>query len=36
VQQLVQGCIAQGMGGDDMMALLPRLRREAGLESVSG
>lgn len=31
VQQLVQGCIAQGMGEMDFMALLPRLRREAGL-----
>lgn len=31
VQQLVQGCIAQGMGELDFMALLPRLRREAGL-----
>jgi 3-hydroxyisobutyrate dehydrogenase-like beta-hydroxyacid dehydrogenase len=31
VQQLVQGCIATGMGERDFMALLPRLRREAGL-----
>jgi 3-hydroxyisobutyrate dehydrogenase-like beta-hydroxyacid dehydrogenase len=31
--QLVQGCIAMGMADDDFMALLPRLRREAGLES---
>jgi 3-hydroxyisobutyrate dehydrogenase-like beta-hydroxyacid dehydrogenase len=31
VQQLVQGCIAQGMGDIDFMSLLPRLRREAGL-----
>jgi len=31
VQQLVQGCIGEGMGDDDMMVLLPRLRREAGL-----
>jgi 3-hydroxyisobutyrate dehydrogenase-like beta-hydroxyacid dehydrogenase len=30
-QQLVQGCMAMGMGDDDFMALLPRLRREAGL-----
>ncbi|MDW5594513.1 NAD(P)-dependent oxidoreductase [Conexibacter stalactiti] len=30
-QQLVQGCISQGMGQLDLMALLPRLRREAGL-----
>ena len=28
---LVQGCIATGMGERDFMALLPRLRREAGL-----
>jgi hypothetical protein len=27
----VQGCIAMGMADDDFMALLPRLRREAGL-----
>jgi 3-hydroxyisobutyrate dehydrogenase-like beta-hydroxyacid dehydrogenase len=32
VQQLVQGCIGQGMGDLDLMALLPRMRREAGLE----
>jgi 3-hydroxyisobutyrate dehydrogenase-like beta-hydroxyacid dehydrogenase len=32
VQQLVQGCIGQGMGDDDLMCLLPRLRREAGLD----
>ena len=31
VQDLVQGCIDDGMGDDDMMALLPRLRRLAGL-----
>jgi 3-hydroxyisobutyrate dehydrogenase-like beta-hydroxyacid dehydrogenase len=31
VRELVQACIDDGMGGDDMMALLPRLRREAGL-----
>ena len=30
-QQLVQGCIASGMGDGDMTVLLPRLRREAGL-----
>jgi 3-hydroxyisobutyrate dehydrogenase-like beta-hydroxyacid dehydrogenase len=30
VQQLVQGCIASGWADDDLMALLPRLRREAG------
>jgi 3-hydroxyisobutyrate dehydrogenase-like beta-hydroxyacid dehydrogenase len=30
-QQLVEGCIASGMGDDDLTALLPRLRREAGL-----
>lgn len=32
VQQLVQACIGSGMGEQDMMALLPRLRREAGLD----
>jgi 3-hydroxyisobutyrate dehydrogenase-like beta-hydroxyacid dehydrogenase len=31
LQQLVQGCISQGMGDIDFMSLLPRLRREAGL-----
>jgi 3-hydroxyisobutyrate dehydrogenase-like beta-hydroxyacid dehydrogenase len=31
VAQLLQGCIATGMGDIDLMALLPRLRREAGL-----
>ena len=30
-QQLVEGCIGSGMGDLDMTALLPRLRREAGL-----
>lgn len=30
-QQLVQGCVATGMGEWDLTALLPRLRREAGL-----
>jgi 3-hydroxyisobutyrate dehydrogenase-like beta-hydroxyacid dehydrogenase len=29
---LVRDCIAQGMGDDDLTVLLPRLRREAGLE----
>lgn len=29
-QQLVQGCIASGMGDLDLSALVPRLRREAG------
>jgi 3-hydroxyisobutyrate dehydrogenase-like beta-hydroxyacid dehydrogenase len=31
VQQLLLGCVAQGMGDLDFMALLPRMRREAGL-----
>jgi 3-hydroxyisobutyrate dehydrogenase-like beta-hydroxyacid dehydrogenase len=31
-QQLVEGCIATGMGDADFTALLPRLRREAGLD----
>jgi 3-hydroxyisobutyrate dehydrogenase-like beta-hydroxyacid dehydrogenase len=30
-QQLVEACIATGMGDDDFAALLPRLRRESGL-----
>lgn len=30
-QQLVEACIATGMGDADFTALLPRLRREAGL-----
>lgn len=30
-QQLLQGCIATGMGELDFSSLLPRLRREAGL-----
>jgi 3-hydroxyisobutyrate dehydrogenase-like beta-hydroxyacid dehydrogenase len=30
-QQMVEGCLAMGMADDDLMALLPRLRREAGL-----
>jgi 3-hydroxyisobutyrate dehydrogenase-like beta-hydroxyacid dehydrogenase len=29
-QQLVQGCIASGMGDMDISALVPRLRRESG------
>jgi 3-hydroxyisobutyrate dehydrogenase-like beta-hydroxyacid dehydrogenase len=32
VQQLLQACISTGMGDIDFMALLPRLRREAGLD----
>jgi 3-hydroxyisobutyrate dehydrogenase-like beta-hydroxyacid dehydrogenase len=32
-EQLVEACIATGMGDDDFTALLPRLRREAGLEA---
>lgn len=32
VQQLLQACISTGMGEIDMMALLPRLRRDAGLD----
>jgi 3-hydroxyisobutyrate dehydrogenase-like beta-hydroxyacid dehydrogenase len=31
VQQLVEGCIGSGWGDEDLMMLLPRLRREAGL-----
>ena len=31
IQQLVQGCISTGMADDDFIALVPRLRREAGL-----
>jgi 3-hydroxyisobutyrate dehydrogenase-like beta-hydroxyacid dehydrogenase len=31
-EQLVQACISLGMGEDDLTALLPRLRREAGLD----
>ena len=30
VQQLVEGCIAQGMGDLDLAVLVPRLEREAG------
>jgi 3-hydroxyisobutyrate dehydrogenase-like beta-hydroxyacid dehydrogenase len=32
IQQLVEGCIGSGWGELDLMALLPRLRREAGLD----
>jgi 3-hydroxyisobutyrate dehydrogenase-like beta-hydroxyacid dehydrogenase len=32
IQQLVEGCIGAGWGDHDLMALLPRLRREAGLD----
>jgi 3-hydroxyisobutyrate dehydrogenase-like beta-hydroxyacid dehydrogenase len=31
VQQLLLSCVAQGMGDLDFMALVPRMRREAGL-----
>jgi 3-hydroxyisobutyrate dehydrogenase-like beta-hydroxyacid dehydrogenase len=30
-QQMMEACVAMGMGDDDFTALLPRLRREAGL-----
>jgi 3-hydroxyisobutyrate dehydrogenase-like beta-hydroxyacid dehydrogenase len=30
-QQLLEACIAMGMGDDDFAAVLPRLRRDAGL-----
>jgi 3-hydroxyisobutyrate dehydrogenase-like beta-hydroxyacid dehydrogenase len=30
-QQLLEACIATGLGEADMTALLPRLRRDAGL-----
>jgi len=33
VQQLLHGCIASGMGDIDFTALVPRLRREAGLDA---
>jgi 3-hydroxyisobutyrate dehydrogenase-like beta-hydroxyacid dehydrogenase len=33
VQQLLQSCISTGMGDIDFMALLPRLKREAGLDT---
>ena len=32
---LVQDCIDQGMGDDDLTVLLPRLRHEAGLDSTA-
>ncbi len=32
IQQLVEGCIGSGWGDEDLMMLLPRLRREAGLD----
>jgi 3-hydroxyisobutyrate dehydrogenase-like beta-hydroxyacid dehydrogenase len=32
IQQLLEGCIGSGWGELDLMALLPRLRREAGLD----
>lgn len=32
IQPLIEECIARGMGDLDFMALLPRLRREVGLE----
>jgi hypothetical protein len=28
----MRDCVAAGLGGDDMTALLPNLRRKAGLE----
>jgi 3-hydroxyisobutyrate dehydrogenase-like beta-hydroxyacid dehydrogenase len=31
--ELMRDCVAAGMGGDDMTALLPNLRRKAGLET---
>jgi hypothetical protein len=30
VRGLLEDCMATGMGDDDLMALLPRLAREAG------
>jgi 3-hydroxyisobutyrate dehydrogenase-like beta-hydroxyacid dehydrogenase len=33
IQQLIVGCIGSGMGEADLMALLPRLQREAGRPS---
>lgn len=33
VQQLLQSCISTGMADIDFMALLPRLKREAGLDT---
>jgi 3-hydroxyisobutyrate dehydrogenase len=32
IQQLMEGCIGSGWGDLDLMTLLPRLRREAGME----
>jgi 3-hydroxyisobutyrate dehydrogenase-like beta-hydroxyacid dehydrogenase len=32
IQQLFEGCIGSGWGDLDLMAVLPRLRREAGLD----
>ena len=32
IRELVEGCIGSGWGELDLMALLPRLRREAGME----
>jgi 3-hydroxyisobutyrate dehydrogenase-like beta-hydroxyacid dehydrogenase len=32
VQELVEGCIASGLGEADFIALVPRLQREVGLE----
>jgi 3-hydroxyisobutyrate dehydrogenase len=32
IQELIEGCIGSGWGELDLMALLPRLRREAGLD----
>jgi 3-hydroxyisobutyrate dehydrogenase-like beta-hydroxyacid dehydrogenase len=36
VQQLLQSCISTGMADIDFMSLLPRLRREAGLDPSPG
>ena len=30
--ELFRECVAEGMGGDDLTALVPNLRRKAGLE----
>jgi 3-hydroxyisobutyrate dehydrogenase-like beta-hydroxyacid dehydrogenase len=35
VQQLVRGCMSSGMADLDLMALLPRLEREAGRDGVT-
>jgi 3-hydroxyisobutyrate dehydrogenase-like beta-hydroxyacid dehydrogenase len=32
IQQLLEGCLGSGWGDHDLMVLLPRLRREAGLD----